>query len=381
MAHRTLGRWSLVASVCFGLMAGHVTPASAQDTKAAATVDVKQIDAMVAKGLEFLKTKGQAENGSFSEQAGPAVTALVVAAMIKSGAKPSDPAVAKGLKYLEGFVQKDGGVYKAENHRNYETCMAILCFSAANEGGKYDKILKGAEGYVRGVQWDKGEGLEDSDVRIGGAGYGGKKRPDLSNTQFFLDALKEVGAGADDPAVQEALKFVSQCQNLESAHNTGTFAAKNPDGGFVYTAANDGDSMAGKLANGGLRSYGSMTYAGLKSMIYAGVKKDDPRVKAAKTWISKNYDLKTNPGMGTSGLFYYYHTFAKALDTYGEEVIEDAQGKKHHWRQELVTELAQLQKPDGSWINGAERWLEGDPNLVTGYALLTLSYCRPKSEK
>ena len=30
------------------------------------------------------------------------------------------------------------------------------------------------------------------------------------------------------------------------------------------------------------------------------------------------------------------------------------------------------------WINGNARWLEGDPNLVTGYGLLAISYCRPK---
>ena len=72
--------------------------------------------------------------------------------------------------------------------------------------------------------------------------------------------------------------------------------------------------MAGKLPNGGLRSYASMTYAGLKSMIHAGVGPDDPRVKAAVEWLRKHYSLDENPGMGKSGLYYYYHTFAKALD-------------------------------------------------------------------
>ena len=61
-----------------------------------------------------------------------------------------------------------------------------------------------------------------------------------------------------------------------------------------------------------------MTYAGLKSMIYAGVKKDDPRVKAAYEWVQKHYTLDENPGMGGNGLYYYYHTFAKALDAIGD---------------------------------------------------------------
>ena len=112
--------------------------------------------------------------------------------------------------------------------------------------------------------------------------------------------------------MQKALIFVSRCQNLESEHNTLPWAAKNPDGGFYYTAAAGGESPAGKTPNGGLRSYGSMTYAGLKSMIYAGVGRDDPRVKAATKWIEQHYDLSNNPGMGPSGLYYYYQTFAKA---------------------------------------------------------------------
>ena len=121
-----------------------------------------------------------------------------------------------------------------------------------------------------------------------------------------------------------------------------------------------------------------MTYTGLKSMIFAGVGPDDPRVKAATEWIQKNYDLQSNPGMGSSGLYYYYHTFAKALDAIGEDTFTDDDGKQHDWRSELLAELASRQQKDGSWINENSRWLEGDPNLVTGYALLTLTFCKPK---
>ena len=130
------------------------------------------------------------------------------------------------------------------------------------------------------------------------------------------------------------------------------------------------------MENGGLRSYGSMTYAGLKSMIFAGVGPEDPRVKAAVQWIRKHYGLDTNPGLGAQGLYYYYHTFAKALDATGQQVFEDNQGIQHNWRAELVDALAARQHSDGSWVNPHNRWLEGDVNLVTGYALLSLSYCR-----
>ncbi|KKL65155.1 hypothetical protein LCGC14_2157820 [marine sediment metagenome] len=59
-----------------------------------------------------------------------------------------------------------------------------------------------------------------------------------------------------------------------------------------------------------------------------------------------------------------------------EKYPKDANGKKHDWRAELVAELAARQQPDGSWVNENSRWLEGNPNLVTGYVLLALSYAK-----
>ena len=369
------------------LMAAAVVAASltatarAADNNKAAGPDPQTFEKVVTQAVEYLRTKGQAEDGSYSKQTGPAVTALVTAAVLRNGRSTSDPMVANSLKFLETFVQPDGGIYAKEStHTNYETCLSILAFSEANKSGKYDKLLANAEKYVKGLQWDGSEGHDESSPNFGGAGYGGHKRPDLSNTQFLLDALKATGNGPDDEAVKKALIFVSRCQNLETEANTTPFAAKVNDGGFYYTPAAGGTSQSGETENGGLRSYASMTYAGLKSMIFAGVDADDPRVKAAFEWCQKHYDLDSNPGMGENGLLYYYNTFAKALGTMGVETITDAEGKQHDWRRELVEELASRQQPDGSFVNDTKRWLEGDPNLVTGYALMALSYCRPQEK-
>jgi squalene-hopene/tetraprenyl-beta-curcumene cyclase len=344
-----------------------------------AQFDAKLYERTVNKAIQYLQTSGQAEDGSYSKQAGPAVTALVTTGVLRAGRSVDDPLVAKSLKYLEKFVQPDGSVTNPESaYKNYETCLAILCFTEANQDGRYDKLLNQAEKFVKGHQWDEAEGHDESSFSYGGAGYGSKSRPDLSNTSFLMEALKATGNGPDDEAVKKALIFISRCQNLETEHNATPFAAKVQDGGFYYTIAAGGQSMAGAAGEGGLRSYGSMTYAGLKSMIYAGVGPDDPRVKAAYEWIQKNYTVKSNPGMEDAGLYYYYHTFAKALDAMGVDVVDDANGGKHNWRAELVAELARRQRSDGSWINDNVRWLEGDPNLVTGYALLTLTHCRPE---
>jgi squalene-hopene/tetraprenyl-beta-curcumene cyclase len=335
----------------------------------------------IARAVAYFE-QAQADDGSFSASSGPGVTAIVATALLRSGRTPQDPVVARALEYLEKFRHDNGGIYQeGSNHKNYETSIAILCFREANRDGNYNDLLAAAEKFVTKEQWDEDENLNISDLNYGGAGYGSKSRPDLSNTSFLLDALHALGRGEDDPAVKKALVFVSRCQNLENENNTTPFAAKVNDGGFYYTIAAGGQSMAGETPDGGLRSYGSMTYAGLKSMIYAGVSRDDPRVKAAHEWIQKHYTLEENPGMGPSGLYYYYHTFAKSLAAIGDEQIVDGQGKSHDWRAELSQQLISTQGADGSWVNPTPRWLEGDPNLVTAYSLLALSYCRPGSEE
>jgi squalene-hopene/tetraprenyl-beta-curcumene cyclase len=366
---------AFLVAVLIAIFSG-VTTVAQEDP--ASNSDAQAYEQTVQKAINFLATKGQAEDGSFSSYAGPGVTALATTALLRHGRTPEDPLVAKSLAYLQQFVQPDGGIYGTGSlYRNYETCLAMLCFTEANADGRFDRLLARAEAFAKGLQWDEGEGAAPTDTAYGGAGYGKHKRPDMSNTQFFVEALKAVGNDENSEAIQRALIFVSRCQNLETEHNTTPFATKNPDGGFYYTAAAGGSSQAGETPQGGLRSYGSMTYAGLKSMIYAGVGPEDPRVQAAIKWLQKNYDLQSNPGMGDAGLYYYYHTFAKALDAADYQVFVDAEGNRHDWRAELRQELIRRQQPDGSWANENDRWLEGDPSLVTAYALLALAYCEP----
>ena len=335
----------------------------------------------VSRAIEFL-TQRQSQDGSLSSHIGIGPTAIATLGMLRSGRPPADPQVAKSLKYLEQYVQENGGIYTpGGNITTYETCIVMVCFQEANRDHRYDKTIRLAEKFIRGGQWEEKRGKDKSDPAYGGVGYGAKSNPDLSNTAFLIDALKAAGDGPEDEAMKRALVFVSRCQNLESEHNTTPTAAKVNDGGFYYNPTLSKQDEQRQTANGGLRSYGSMTYSGLKSMIYAGVTKDDPRVKAAVQWIQKNYDVKTNPGMGGAGLFYYYHTFAKTLDALGLDEIEDAKGVKHDWRRELTEELARRQNENGSWVNTNDHWMEGDANLATAFSLLALSYCRPPAAK
>ena len=335
--------------------------------------------AVVDKAVAFLKQRQDAAGSWSGARKEPGITALAVTALLRSRrVTPGEPTVTKALAYLEQFVGPKGGLSEA-SHANYATTISLLAFREANAGGRYDRFLKDGQEFLKTMQWDEAEGKGRDSAFYGGAGYGGaNSRPDLSNTSYFMEALRDSGLPADDPALKKALVFVSRCQNLKGEFNDQPWAGKVNDGGFVYTAANGGSSFAGKADDGGLRSYGGMTYAGLKSMIYAGLTEDDPRVKAAVGYVSRHYTLDENPGMGQAGLYYYYHTFAKALSLLDKPSLTDAAGKAHDWRADLTDALAKRQGPDGSWVNPADRFMEGDPNLVTSYGLLALAYARPK---
>ena len=43
-----------------------------------------------------------------------------------------------------------------------------------------------------------------------------------------------------------------------------------------------------------------------------------------------------------------------------------------------LTAVVKRRNPDGSWTNQNSRWMEDDPDLVTGFSLMTMSYLRPE---
>jgi squalene-hopene/tetraprenyl-beta-curcumene cyclase len=348
----------------------------AQGSDLSQTPKPKDIQPLIAKGAAFLKSQ-QAADGSFSaKRAGPGITAVVVAGLLRSGQSPDEPVVARALQFLEKSVQKDGGIYD-KGLANYTTSVAVMALKEANKNGKYDAILKNAGNFLKGLQHEEST-TDLSKLNAGGFGYDKGSRPDASNSGFTVEAMLAAGIDKNDPAIKHVVEFMSRCQNLAGEHNTQGFAKKasaEDIGGFTYVPDPKDNQYA--TPAGGLRSLGGMTYGGLKSFLYAGVNKDDERVKAAIAWIRKHYTLDENPGMGQSGLYYYYHVFAKAMDALGENPFADAAGNKHQWKRELFESLAKKQQADGSWRNVADKTFgEADPNLATGFALLAISYCQ-----
>uniref|UniRef100_A0A832EIF2 Cycloartenol synthase n=1 Tax=Desulfacinum infernum TaxID=35837 RepID=A0A832EIF2_9BACT len=345
-----------------------------------------EVQHAVERGLQWLE-KQQSPLGYWSQPDHPALTALVLTAFMgdpTGRVRASMPeGVKKGYAFLFKCVQPDGGIY-VKDLPNYNTAVSMMALVSAYNPS-YEPVLRKARNYLIASQWDfEAKGKTDHPMD-GGIGYGSKgQQPDLSNTMMALEAIhytkfltKDLGDKDNEYKQlnwQAVRTFIQRCQNLPQ-YNDQPWASDDPmnKGGFVYLP---GESKAGEVMTSGgrkaLRSYGSISYAGLLSYIYADVDRQDPRVKAVLEWLEKNYTLEENPGMGTQGLYYYYHTMAKALTAAGVDRIALADGTRVDWRRELALRVLNLQREDGSWVNDNGRWWERDPVLVTAYAVITL---------
>ena len=333
----------------------------------------KEIEHSIIQGLKWLYLK-QEENGSWNNY--PAMTALVLSSFLRAHPNISiqDTIIDKGFNFLKKCVQTDGGIY-LDDMKSYNTAICLMAFEDAKLL-EFEPIIMDAKKYLIGLQFNDINGYTVDSIYFGGISYGkDDKAPDLSNLQWALEALrdkeyKEIELQHSEDKqfeksrtlfYENAIKFLERTQNYQKT-NDQPYATN--DGGFMYRP---GESKAGDT-----KSYGGMTYAGLKSYIHARLSKDDERIEAAFNWIRNNFSVTENPGLGEQGLYYYYHTMAKALNIYGDEVIVDGNNNERKWRDELANQLIKTQTTEGFWVNSNARWWENNPVLVTAYSLLAL---------
>ena len=331
----------------------------------------------VTKGIEYLR-RTQEKDGSWSEY--PATTALAVTGLLRNGkTEVNDPSVAKAIQFILRAAKPNGAIFADSNPAtalpNYNTSLCVMAL-ALTKNPAYKPVIQKAQKYLENSQFDEGENIKPNDPTYGGIGYGSDPddHPDLGNLQTALEALKETGTPSSSPVWKKAITFIQRVQNRKES-NDQAWAKQSPDdGGFAYDSTGESKIPGGT----GHTSMGAMTYAGVKSYIYAGVSKNDPRVTAAWNWIRSHYTVAEHPGMGNTSLYYYYHTMAKTLDVYGQKKLQDTKGQSHDWAHDLAAQLVAEQHPDGSWFNSNSRYWENQPGLVTSYSLITLSYCLKK---
>ena len=138
----------------------------------------------------------------------PGITGVVLTGLLRTGrVDGKDPMVETGLKYIESLINPQGGTHRRQDPQS--SCRTTSPASTSGAGHGQPRQLQSGRrrrGQVSAskLQWDEGEGKDDKDDFYGGAGYDSKSRPDLSNTQFFLDALVAAGMPKDDPAFKKA---------------------------------------------------------------------------------------------------------------------------------------------------------------------------------
>ncbi len=339
----------------------------------------------ISRGNAWLATQQKPE-GHWDDPQIPAFTALSLTAAVRdpniAQAKEKPAYINKGFDWLRAQQKEDGGIYnRGLSVYNTATSLTALA-SAQNEG--YEAAMVRARKHLINNQWDTGEKGKVDGPNDGGIGYGSKNdRSDMSNTYLAIEAIVasqkviDDGKHGDQPDLDwgAAVEFLSSCQNLEET-NKNDRASNDPKnkGGFFYgpneTKVDDNTPLAnGKVP---LRSYGSMSYVGLLSMLYAKLSPDDQRVKAVKEWLGGNYTLEENPGLGGQGIYYYYNAMAKALAATGDDKLKLADGKEIDWRKELGEKLLTTQNADGSWKNTNGRWMESNPVLTTAYTVMAL---------
>lgn len=335
---------------------------------------MKQVKDAVAKGAGWLQ-KNQKENGAWSEAGMPALTGLPLWALASSGLPACKESADKAVAFIVSKQNPDGGIYvdqpdkKGGGLGNYNTSICVTALHATGRKDLAPAILK-ARTYIASSQHF------GDDNHQGGFGYDKNNKrtyTDLNNTAFSMDALRRTQSVEDlRPATEKrvdanweaALKYVEKMQNKEG----------ETKGGFAY---NTEDPKGGATTNANgtvmLRAYGSMTYAGVLSMLHANLDKSDPRVRGAFDYASKFWSVDEHPGQGQQGLYFYFNIMARALSAAAVDALPKASGEIR-WREEMVKKVLLLQKPDGSWVNDNNRWWENDPVLATSYAMLALEF-------
>lgn len=352
--------------------------------------------AIVDRAIDYLRINQDQTGGWSHNPQGPnfpAITGLVVNAMLLDPRiDSSDASVRQGIDYILSFTKDDGSIHDGMLP-TYNTAICISALSRARTH-QADSALASGVAFLRTVQYHNNHtgGIEAPDFNepvnpehpyFGGVGYGRHGRPDMSNMSFFLQAMHDAEVSTEDPAFKRALVFLSRVQ-MNDDTNDMPFADASNQGGFIYATVPNaesidglaGQSMAGTIKeknDGGsitrLRCYGSMTYAGFKSLVYADLPPDDPRILAAWNWIENNYSLAENPGVGDQGYYYFLCAMSRALDAYGVDKVDG-----RDWRVDLVDTLEQLQLGDGSFTVKHERWMENNPTLITAFAVTALQH-------
>ena len=339
-----LGRWRwLLAASAAGWLAASWTPDLASAAPApAAGVTRDEVEQSIKMGVNFLLGI-QRPDGTWGKEAGE--SALVTLALLTAGESPGSEPMRRALEALRTAR------YNA-THQTYTVALLTMAFAAADPEKYRVEIARNAEGLEQ-AQTGSGAWTYSSAFGRGGGG-------DNSNTQYALlglHAASEAGFAVRPEVWFRARRYWETTQNHDGSWGY------HPGGG----------------------SSGSMTCAGISSLIITGLKQSrgreqlvgdridrcgeeavSPSLQRGIDWLSGRFDVTQNIGSGQTWHYYYL---------YGLERVGRLSGRRffgnHDWYRDGAAYLVRSQDPlQGFWRGQGQ---EADPILTTSFSLLFLA--------
>jgi squalene-hopene/tetraprenyl-beta-curcumene cyclase len=326
--------------------------------------ELRALDEALRRGRAYLLA-GQTDDGALGPRERPdvcgvATTALALWALSRTEDLATDSAPSdRAARYLLAHVQPDGGVYDPRRALHVYTsgvaarALQARCADAPSE--ELERAWRNAEVFAhrRGVP----ESVLDED---GEARLPTGQAPERAAELLHGDA--ELGE-----AEERALRFLEQL--------SGASAEVGP----LRTRAHGWRLPPGVDA--------PFSYEDVLPIVYRSLRPEDDLARRALAAIRKHYTLERNPDLTRrygdggfreehQGIYYYYLLLARTLAAFGDPSLHLESGEEHDWVRELARRLLVLQRPDGAWSNASDRWWEGEPVLVTSYAMLALDRCR-----
>ncbi|MDB6120948.1 MAG: cycloartenol synthase-like protein [Verrucomicrobiaceae bacterium] len=323
----------------------------------------------IGKGRVWLEQNQNAALGSWGNPDHPALTALAVLAIKGDRNRPKSVAVQNAYAFVRSQAKADGGLYG----RGLVVYNTALCLSSLllDDNQQSLVLIPGAKRFLQnhrsGLDF-RAEDADESEI---------DSRADFSST---LASLRQFEAGATDRPSKvkdsSGLNWDAAIKFVESYRKPpGTDGKRAPIISPTTESAGTGKKASADPVPGrkvALRYSGSMSYDSLLSLVYDKLETDDDRIVAFINWLQQNYTVEENPGLGSKGLYYYYHSIAKVLSIRKIERLKLKDGQEIDWRTELTQKILAAQREDGSWVNANGHWWESDPVLTCSYAMLTL---------
>jgi hypothetical protein len=311
----------------------------------ASAVSGEQVRRAVARGIEAIKRRQQADGSWPNTGRAGGCTALCTLALLTADVPPADPAVRRGL----------AAVRRIPNQATYVVGLKIMALAAADPTQYAADIRRAANWLVEAQVYNGGAGKNGDGMWTYGQPRGGRTivrngrrivvartgSGDNSNTQFALLGLAaayKAGAHIPEGTWRRAEQHLVHAQGA--------------DGGWHYQYRPRG------------RSYGSMTGAGVAGLFITGQAlsvsqakgfvngaapncgqyRQNEAVAAGLKWLGKHFDVSQNPGRGGRWHHYWLYAAERCGVFSGQRFFGT-----HDWYREMAEHLVRTQRPNGSW--------------------------------